>query len=204
MSQRLTRREREKLERRRQMLEAALHLFAERGFHNVAMREIAEHAEFALGTLYKFFENKEDLYKALLLDRAAAYHRALTNVLTTEKDTRTTLHDFIVAKGDFFNDDVAILRLYFAESRGASFNIKAGLDQDIRKFYDHLVRHIASVLKAGIDRGEIRDVEPYSLAVALEGLSNAFLFSWLENPQQHPYQEQVDTILDIFLQGVQA
>ena len=53
----LSRREREKLRHRKEMLDAALKLFSEKGFHNVSMHEIAQKAEFAIGTLYKFFKN---------------------------------------------------------------------------------------------------------------------------------------------------
>ena len=67
----LPRREREKLRQRQEMLAAALDLFSEKGYHNVSMHEVAEKAEFAIGTLYKFFRNKEDLYKALIMEKAA-------------------------------------------------------------------------------------------------------------------------------------
>jgi len=53
--EKLPRREREKLRHRRQMLAAALDLFSEKGYHNVSMHEISKRAEFAIGTLYKFF-----------------------------------------------------------------------------------------------------------------------------------------------------
>ena len=55
----LSRKERERLIRRQEILDAGLALFSEKGFHNVSMNEIAQKAEFAIGTLYKFFENKE-------------------------------------------------------------------------------------------------------------------------------------------------
>ncbi len=51
----LSRREKEKLRQRRQMLDAALELFSEKGYHSVSMHQIAERSEFAIGTLYKFF-----------------------------------------------------------------------------------------------------------------------------------------------------
>ncbi len=59
--ERLTRKEREKLSHRSQILADALELFKEKGYHNVSMHEIATKAEFSIGTLYKYFKNKEDL-----------------------------------------------------------------------------------------------------------------------------------------------
>ena len=200
----LSRREREKLRHRRQMLAAALDLFAEKGFHNVSMHEIAKKAEFAIGTLYKFFKNKEDLYKALLMEKAEEHHRVLMGVLSEENDVMTVIEDYIVAKARLFADNLATLRLYFAETRGASFNIKAGLDQDIRKLYDKFIMRLASVLETGIRRKVFREMDPYHMAVALEGLTNAFLFCWLEDPEQHPYGANIPVIRDMFLKGVLA
>ena len=75
--QKLPRREREKLRQRQEMLAAALDLFSQKGYHNVSMQEVAEKAEFAIGTLYKFFPNKEDLYKAMVLEQCDKFEEAL-------------------------------------------------------------------------------------------------------------------------------
>ncbi len=186
------------------MLAAALDLFSEKGYHNVSMHEIAKRAEFAIGTLYKFFKNKEDLYKALMMEKAEEYHRVLMGVLAEEDDVLTVLEDYIAAKVRLFTDNLASLRLYFAETRGASFNIKAGLDQDIRKLYDKFVMRLASVLEAGVRKKMFRKIDPYYMAVALEGLTNAFLFCWLEDPERHSYEANIPVIRDMFFKGVLA
>ncbi len=200
----LSRREMDKLRHRRQMLAAALDLFSLKGYHNVSMHEIAERAEFAIGTLYKFFKNKEDLYKSLMMEKAAEYHHTLSEVLSREGDVLTILKDYISAKAGIFADDVATLRLYFAETRGASFNIKAGLDQDIRKLYDELLEQLASTLEKGIRENVLRNLTPYYMAVALEGLTNAFLFCWFEDTERHSYEANIPVMRDMFLKGALA
>jgi AcrR family transcriptional regulator len=202
--EKLSRREREKLRHRRQMLAAALELFSEKGFHNVSMHEIAKRAEFAIGTLYKFFKNKEDLYKSLMMEKAEEHHRVLMGILSEENDVLTVIDNYIAAKAQLFADNLAALRLYFAETRGASFNIKAGLDQDIRKLYDKFIMRLASVLETGIRKKVFREMDPYHMAVALEGLTNAFLFCQMEDPEQHPYGANIPVIRDMFLKGVLA
>jgi len=199
--EKLSRREREKLRQRQEMLAAALELFSEKGYHNVSMQEIAKRSEFALGTLYKFFKNKEDLYKALMMEKAEEYHRILNDVLSVQNDTLIVVRDYIAAKARIFADNVATLRLYFAETRGASFNIKAGLDKDIRKLYDELIKRLSLVLEKGVRRKIFRKVNPYYMAVALEGLTNAFLLCWLEDPAQHSYETNVPLITELFLKG---
>ena len=49
-------------------------------------KEIAEKAEFAIGTVYKFFQNKEDLYKALVLEQCDRFEAAVTRALEESED----------------------------------------------------------------------------------------------------------------------
>jgi len=202
-NKKLPRREREKLRQRQEILASALELFSEKGYHNVSMHEIAEKAEFAIGTLYKFFKNKEDLYKALILGQADKFHDALTKAIEEPDDEIEKLRNYVKAKGSVFRANVSIIRLYFAETGGASFNVMAGLDCEIRERYGQFLQTLASIFESGIKRKRFKKIaDPYHLAVALDSLTNAFLFLWLEAPDRHPYPENPDTILDILFKGL--
>ena len=202
-NKKLPRRQREKLRQRQEILASAIELFSERGYHNVSMHEIAEKAEFAIGTLYKFFRNKEDLYKALILGQAEKFHDALTQAIKEPDDEVEKLRNYVKAKGSLFRANVSVIRLYFAETGGASFNVMAGLDCEIRKRYGRFLRTLASVFESGIKRKRFKKIaDPYHLAVALDSLTNAFLFLWLEAPDRHPYPENPDAILDILFKGL--
>ncbi len=201
----LSRREREKLRQRQDMLAAALELFSEKGYHNVSMHEIAGKSEFAVGTLYKFFQNKEDLYKSLIVEQAEKFHKALTKAMEEGDDEVEKLQNYVKAKSAVFMDNVSTIRLYFAETRGASFNIKAGLDSRIREQYDQCMHTLASVFESGITGKRFQKIaEPYHLAIALDSLCSAFLFLWLEAPERHPYPEDPNVILDILFKGLIA
>ena len=199
----LSRREREKLWQRQEMLTAAIELFSEKGFHNVSMQKIAKKSEFALGTLYKFFKNKEDLYRSIIVKQADMFHTALTRALNEEDDEIEKLRSYVKIKGTVFMDNVSVIRLYFAETRGASFNIKAGLDKEIREEYELLLQKLTRVFAAGIQKKRFQEIaEPYHLAVSLDSLTNAFLHLWLEAPEQHPYPDDPDVILNILCKGL--
>jgi TetR/AcrR family transcriptional regulator len=73
----VSRKERELQRHRWEILRVALKMFSESGFHGVTMQDIARESEFAVGTLYKFFNNKEDLYGALLMEKLRMRLRAL-------------------------------------------------------------------------------------------------------------------------------
>ncbi len=57
-----------KADKRRRILDAALTLFAERGFHGTAVPLVAERAEVGAGTIYRFFESKEELVNDVFRD----------------------------------------------------------------------------------------------------------------------------------------
>jgi TetR/AcrR family transcriptional regulator len=203
MEEKLPRRERERLAQRREMLAAALDLFSEKGYRNVSMQEIAEKAEFATGTLYKFFRNKEDLYKALLRDQADRFKDSLTAAIEVPGPEDEKLRSYVRTKGDVFRANASVIRLYFAETQGASFNIQAGLDADLRERRAAFLRALGAVFESGMRKKQFRKIaDPYHLAVALDSLTNALLLLWLEEPERHPYPEDPDVILDILFKGL--
>jgi TetR/AcrR family transcriptional regulator len=203
-NEKLPRREREKSRQRKEMLVAALRLFSEKGYHKVSMHEIAENAEFAIGTLYKFFKNKEELYKILLLELADKFHEVLTKAVKEPDDEIEKLRNYVRAKGKLFRANVPMIRLYFSETRGAGFNVMAGLVPEIRERYaQFLETTLASVFERGMRRKRFKRIaDPYYLAIALDSLINTFLFLWLEAPERHPYPEDPNAILDILFKGL--
>ena len=199
----LSRKEREYRRHRQEILQAALKLFSEKGFHNVSMNEIAQKAEFAVGTMYKFFENKEDLYKALVLEQADKFHNALSRAIEEPVNEIEKIRNYVKTKGEVFSANISVIRLYYAETRGASFNVKAGLDSEIQERYSHFLEMLASVFASGMEKKRFKKIaDPYHLAMALDSLTNAFLFLWLEAPDRHRYPEDPDTILDILFKGL--
>ncbi|MEW6719065.1 MAG: TetR/AcrR family transcriptional regulator [Thermodesulfobacteriota bacterium] len=201
--QRLPRREREKLAQREEILAAALDLFSEKGYPNVSMQEISEKAEFAIGTLYKFFRSKEELYRALLREKATRFHDALAETIAAGSGEIEKLRNFVRVKGELFRAHAAMIRIYFSETQGARHNFLAGFDCEMREYREDILRKLAAVFRSGMDGGRFRKGrDPYHLAIALEGLTNAFLLLWLENPGLHAGLDDPDAVLDILLDGL--
>jgi TetR/AcrR family transcriptional regulator len=203
VDQKLPRREREKLRQRQEILAAALDLFSQKGYHNVSMQEIAAKAEFAIGTLYKFFQNKEDLYKTLVLERCDDFAAGLCRAMEQSEDEVEKLRHYVRFRSDRFRHNLPFVRLFLAESRGIGFNLKAGLDDEVRKRYYDILQRLASVFASGIDNQRFKRIaDPYYLAVALDSVLDASLLLWLDTPERHPYPEDPDAILNIFFKGL--
>ncbi len=201
-TRKLTRRERENMRQRAEIFEAALRLFSEKGFHNVSMSQIASEAEFGMGTLYKFFENKENLYKALLMEMAEQCHNQMMNAIRAEHDPISAIRKYVTTRHEIFFNNLELMRLYFAETTGASYNLKAGLDRDLLKFYDELIEELALIFERGIGDKVFRAVDPYNMALALEGAINAVLWRLMDNPDRLRNSKDLPIIADLFFRGV--
>jgi TetR/AcrR family transcriptional regulator len=202
-AQNLPRREREKLRQRQDILAVALDLFSRKGYHSVSMAEIAENAEFAIGTLYKFFQNKEDLYKALVLGQCDGFEEVVGEALEQPEDEIEKLRNYVRSKIGWFHRNLSFVRLFLAESRGASFNLKTGLNEELRTRHYNFMEKIASIFESGIEQQRFKKIaDPYYLGVALDSAIDASLLLWLDAPERHPCPENPDAILDIFFKGL--
>ena len=199
----LPRRERERLRQRQEILDAALELFSEKGYHRVSMQEIAEKAEFAVGTLYKFFKNKDALYRALMLGLSEQFNELLNEALDGAEDEVEQLRCFARAKSDHFRRHAPQIRLYLAETKGSKAKAMAELDAEMRKRRKVFMKTLAAVFEQGIANGRFAPIaEPYHLAIAVESLTNGLLFLWLEGEKDNPYPDNPDTMLDILFKGL--
>jgi TetR/AcrR family transcriptional regulator len=198
----LPRRERENLRQRGEILQTALRLFSEKRYHNVSMHDIAREAEFGIGTLYKFFTSKEDLYKALIMETAEKWHHAVIQALEQERNPFQAITRYITVHRELFFDNLPVVRLYFAETKGACFNMKGGFDRDLLKLRGKRIKKLASVFETGIKENVFRDLDPYHMALALHGVIDGFLFWMMEDPTRFQKKDELLDAADIFLKGV--
>jgi len=83
----------------------------------------------------EFFANKEELYKALVLEKSKEFHSTLLNALGKGRDEMACIRAYLEAHIRVFMDNLKFVRLYLAETRGARFNIGAGLDEELEKIW---------------------------------------------------------------------
>lgn len=204
-SPQLTRRERRKITNREEILEAALDIFTQKGFHAASMKEIAERADFATGTLYSFFESKEALYKALLIDQCVKMGRVFDAALDEGENELETLLQFVHTKERVFHEYRHILELYSTGLKGEDMVvIRAGQDADVRGLYDKLLTRLSGIFQRGIDRGLFRPLDPDRMALGFEGLTNAFLADWRQSPAELSKQDKEKIVRELFFEGVSA
>ncbi|MCG3128237.1 MAG: hypothetical protein CHACPFDD_03114 [Phycisphaerae bacterium] len=194
----VTRRERERQRHRREILAAAQDLFSRKGFDRTSMAEIADRAEFAVGTLYKLFEDKQALYRALILDTVREFEAALSAALNARGSEIEKLERYIETKADLFVRHIPTARLYFGQTAAAQCAPTVGLDRAARALYEKVLDRLESLFRAGIRRMLFVEVEPKMLALGLEGISNAFLPALVERPDDFSADEMAALTKKIF------
>jgi len=151
-------------ERRRQLLDCAATLFADRGFENTRVVDIVRAAGVAKGLFYWYFENKEALFKELVEDTRHRLRLAQGEGMDRGADPLVQLRQGTEASVRFVVQHAHLYALLRAESldRGVARLMKAGTDVH--------ADDTAAVIRAGIDAGLIRDEDPRMLAFGVLGL----------------------------------
>jgi AcrR family transcriptional regulator len=199
----LPRRAREKARQRQELLAAALDLFSEKGYHHVSMNEIAQKSEFAVGTLYKFFKSKEELYKTLMIDLANRFHSELREALEAKEDEIEKLQNWVRVGGEIFRTNASAIRLFLTEAQGAKFNLDARFNSELLEIHKNKIESLKSVFASGIQNNRFKKIaDPTLLAVALDSITRASLFLWLDSPDQYPYPENPEEILNILFKAL--
>lgn len=197
----LTRKERRRLEDRQSIIDAATELFAQKGFTNVSMSEIATRADFAVGTLYKFFKTKDDLYKDIFLHLVNDFMTHTLELLEENLDPLTLLRNHMEFSAQTLLQHQELIQLYFVEVYSLASHACVCQELGLKDLKNKIIAAEMRILEAGIRVGQFRNVSPKALQIAFSGMFEAFLLDWINDPNRDPKGLDTQLMLDIFLNG---
>lgn len=189
-------------ERRLQIVETAMRLFAEKGFRGVTTRELAAEVGVSEPVLYMHFETKRDLYSAILEALAIGPTQLGQKSFSQSANDR----DF------FLNLGQGILAWHTADPNRSRLLLFSALEghelaelfhtRQISTFFDTLAAHIRS----RIDAGAFRPTDPLITARAFCGMIGSYaqritIFKCPDSPEIQ--QQTLEKMVDLFLQGIQ-
>jgi AcrR family transcriptional regulator len=145
--------------RRHRLLDAALQLFAELGFHDTSVDEVVAHARTSKSAFYEHFESKEDCFRVLLEQEGGALIAAVRAAASVGADHRERTRLGILAFVETCARRSRVARLLLVESVGLSPSIEA-------------VRHSLHAEFASLTESEVRYAQEHG-DVALAGLDPA-------------------------------
>jgi AcrR family transcriptional regulator len=197
----MSRKERERQARREEILRAAEKVFAQNGFHATTVAEIARESEFAIGTLYQFFKNKEDLYYTMMIEKIKLMYTTLQKEIeATEKflEKLSCLVDVVLS---FIEQNVDFFKIFTWELNVLKPNMENKLKEQLIAKHFAYIKLISNVLKEGLQEGVLRQSNADDLSSALLGMMNIFSFNWIFNQQQDSLRAKAPVIVDLFLNG---
>jgi AcrR family transcriptional regulator len=202
MAPTLTRRERERQRHRREILEAALACFAERGFEQTTMTEVADRAEFAVGTLYKFFRNKQDLYQALVTETVRTFSSLIMKALRGSGNEVDCLERFIDQTTRLFFERREAARIYLSQTVRHPDAAPTGLQGEALQLHNEVTAVIEDLFRSGSRKGLFVDMDPHLLRIGMQGVSNALFAEVLNEPRAFTLNDVADCRKRMFFDAV--
>ena len=196
----LTRKERERLRHRQEILDTALKLFSKRGFHNVSMQQIAEASEFAVGTLYNFFESKEALFDELSKDCGETLVNSLMVILDGPGTEVEHLRNFIRHLPHLLEEHADFIKMYVSEIRTRSAMLSR--EQDRESYKDDLDARLEQLLENGIRKGMFRRVDPRIAMQAINSIIETLAFEIAGRFDKNEAKERFDKVEHLFIDGL--
>lgn len=201
----LNRRQRDQIRHRREVLSAAVEIFAHKGFHATGMQEIARQAEFGVGTIYRLFPGgKEEVYLALKQRIVEAFEQELEFALRGVNEPAEQLRRYIRASAQVYASHPREMSLYLRETAGAGFDLGRGLPPELDRRYQACAARAQRALEEGMAGGVFRPMEPQAAVLFLRAVINGFLMHWLQSPQECSLEQTVRQVEEVFLHGVLA
>ena len=197
----LSRRERERLMRRQAMLDAARTVFAERGYRQATLEEIAERAEFGKGTLYNYFEGgKEELLFAVLDDVYDTICDLTRRVLQPDRledqSIQELFHRYMSAIIDHMIEHQDLFMLLIKEGHRLAFDEEKEKVEYFQRQNQRVKDQLIPTIEAGIDRGRLKAFPPQIIASFILGNLNGYLMEacckddCIEDSVEHPDPEE--------------
>jgi TetR/AcrR family transcriptional regulator len=160
---------------RTQLLDAAEHVFGRKGFHETTLKEVADLAEFSVGSVYSFFENKDDLFRQIFVRRGEQFMPGLHGILDeTARDPVEQLHRLIDFEIGFFRAHPHFGRIYLRYSNATSLSPEREIDVVMSERYEEAMRLQAALFERGQRVRKFRRGDPVVMARLFSGLIAAY------------------------------
>jgi TetR/AcrR family fatty acid metabolism transcriptional regulator len=186
-------------DKRRRILQAAVRVFARKGYFAARVADVARRAGVADGTIYLYFRNKEDILVSLFDEVMATHIGRLRAELQDKKDAPARLHAIAMhhLQGLGENRDLAVVfQVELRQSTKFMARFTASWLQD----YFELVN---DVIEQGQKEGTLRDDLPRKVVTkALFGALDEMVTSWILSRKHYDLGQLAAPVVELFLRGI--
>ncbi len=187
------------VDKRDAILGAATRVFAQRGFFNAQVADVAKAAGVAAGTVYLYFRSKDDLLVSLFertMREAIAEGRA---ALAGAVDPRERLSRIARLHLERLGRDRDLAVVFQVELRQST--------KFMERFSSSYLRDYLGLIREAVEAGQAdgqfrRDISATTAAKILFGALDEMATNWMLSRRKYPLADDADTVIDLFLNGV--
>ena len=185
--------------KRDRILRAAVEVFAQSGYFNAKVADIAKGAGVADGTIYLYFDGKEDLLINIFREHTRGYlqslHEAFVGVSRADDRMRLVIRHHLESLGG----DRALAVVYQVELRHSLKFMSLFSHQEVAEYLELLRRVVEQGQNDGIFR---RTLHPQLVAKAIFGVLDEMVTSWVLSEKEYALEEQAEQVADLLLTGL--
>ncbi len=187
-------------DKHQKIIQAAVKVFASKGFYNARISDIAKTAKVADGTIYLYFNNKYDILISLFEEEIGKIIVQVKKAIEVESDPGNMLQTFALNHLSLLETNRELAEVLQVELRQSTFFMK---EYRNKKFVEYL-DIISAIVEAGQSQGLFRsDINPDFFKRAYFGALDELSRIWILTPKPSlTIEETAQQVCDIFLSGI--
>lgn len=189
-------------ERKDQILDAAGEVFAEKGVYEARMDDVAQKSGLSKGTLYWYFNSKDDILIAIFERMFVREFRKLAKI----RDSSGTASEKIIAFTQYALVDLnKMLRLMPLAYEFLSLAFRRKFVQEaFKRYVNHYIAILVPIIQTGIDQGEFRPVDATEVAITTGAIFEGTILLWVYDHSLVDLDKHILSGIYILLAGIQA
>lgn len=188
-------------EKRVRIVEAAISVFAEKGFHAARVSDVARKAGVADGTIYLYFRNKEDLLLVIFEEKMDAMMQDLATALAGIEDPRDKIRAFARHHVDQLRRNPELAQVFQVELRQSSKFLREYRPEKLWEYLDVFGR----LVEEGKEKGQLRpDIDPFVAKWAFFGALDELSIQWVLSRKRDRFnlEKAAAQVADVTLRGM--
>jgi len=191
------------VDKRRQILDAAIRVFARQGFHATRVSDIADEAGVAYGLVYHYFSSKDEVLNELFLERWSLLLAAIEETDRTGATPREKLGAVATFIFDSYRHDPDLMKVIIVEVTRAANSFGRTHLEEIRRAYESIAKIVEDGQAAGAFRSDVApDFASMSFYGAIEQLLSGWIFGVIP-ASDTDFEQAKDLLLTTICDGLE-
>jgi TetR/AcrR family fatty acid metabolism transcriptional regulator len=163
-------------DKRRNILDAAIRVFARQGFHSTRVSDIADEAGVAYGLVYHYFDSKDEVLNELFIERWSLLLAAIDEADASAESPRSKLAAVAAFIVDSYQHNPELMKVIIVEVTRAANSFGRTHLPEIRRAYDSIAKIVADGQVEGAFRS---DIDPIFASMSFYGAIEQQLSGWI-------------------------